>query len=209
MSFGFRLFSPLVVAGAGLLSACGSARPITYYTLDPPTVTAAPQRLDIALLVGRVGAPLAYRETRILYRTGPNSLGSYDQSRWVEPPPSMCEEMLLVALRQGRRYRSVQQLSSNAQGDYIVRGRLERFEQVEGNPLQARVWLRASLYEIKAGRTVWSGSYEHDEAVAAKDLAAVVAALNQNLQHGILELTSGIDQYLAEHPAPPTAAASK
>jgi ABC-type uncharacterized transport system auxiliary subunit len=207
MKFEFRVLSPLVVTGAALLSACGAARPITYYSLDPPAVTPAPQRLDVSLLVGHVAAPLVYRETRILYRIGPNAMGTYEQNRWVEPPPSMCEEMLLTTLRQSRRYRSVQAVSSNAKGDYVVRGRLERFEQVEGEPLLARVWLRVFLYDPKEGHTIWNGSYEHDEPIAAKDLNSVVAALNQNLQRGVLELATGIDQYLTAHPAPPAAAA--
>lgn len=199
-----RAVSPLILAGAALLSACGAARPVTYYSLDAPTVAAAPQPLDVNLLVGRVTAPLVYRETRILYRTGPNAMGTYGDNRWVEPPPSICEEMLLTTLRQSRRYHSVQQLSSNARGDYVVRGRLERFEQVEGGPLLARVWLRVSLYDPNSGHTLWNGNYEHDEPVAAKDLPSVVAAMNQNLQRGIVEMTSGIDQYLTAHPAPPS-----
>ena len=207
MKFKFCLISPLLVAGVLLLTACGAARPITYYSLDPPAVTPASERLDASLLIGRVTAPLAYRETRILYRTGPNAMGTYEQNRWVEPPPAMCEEMLLYALRKSRRYASVQPLGSNAKGDYIVRGRLERFEQVEGEPLLARVWLRVTLYDPREGHTVWTGDYEHDEPVAAKELGSVVAALNQNLQRGMVEMASGIDQYLTAHPAPPAAAA--
>lgn len=209
MPSGFRVLLPLAIVGVALLSACGAARPITYYSLDPPAVSPAAQRLDVSLLVGRVTAPLVYREARILYRTGPNSMGTYEANRWVEPPPSMCEEMLLNTLRRSHRYRSVQELSSNAKGDYIVRGRLERFEQVEGGALQARVWLRMSLYDSKIGHTIWSNVYEQDEPVAAKDLASVVAALNQNLQRGVLQLTSEIDQYLTAHPAPPAAAVEK
>ena len=120
----------------------------------------------------------------------------------------MCEEMLLHALRQSHRYQSVQLLSSNARGDYLVRGRLERFEQVEGGPLLARVWLRVTLYDSKAGHTVWSNTYEHDEPVNGNDLPSIVAALNANLQRGVLQLTTGVDQYLTAHPAPPAAASS-
>jgi ABC-type uncharacterized transport system auxiliary subunit len=209
MPSGFRVLLSLAIAGSALLSACGAARPITYYSLNPPAVTPASQRLDVSLLVGHVTAPSVYRESRILYRTGPNSMGTYEDNRWVEPPPSMCEEMLLDTLRRSHRYRSVQELGSNARGDYLIRGRLERFEQVEGSPLQARVWLRLSLYDPKSGNTVWSNTYEQDEPVAEKDLASVVSALNQNLQRAVLQLTSEIDQYLAAHPAPPAPAAEK
>jgi ABC-type uncharacterized transport system auxiliary subunit len=188
-----------------LLAACGAARPIKYYSLDPPDVPHAAQPLDVALLVGHVRAPTLYRDTRIVYRASTNEMGVYEEHRWVEAPPLMAEEMILESLRKSGRYKSVQLLSSNAQGDYIVRGRLERFEQVEGKPLSARVWLHLSLYDPKSGQVVWTQPYQHDEEASGGDLNAVVAALDKNLQQGIVELAAGIDQYLTAHPRPPAA----
>jgi ABC-type uncharacterized transport system auxiliary subunit len=78
---------------------------------------------------------------------------------------------------------------------------------VDGKPLQARVWLHLSLYDPKSGQTVWSQSYEHDEEVSGDTVENVAEALDKNLQQAVLELTSGIDQYLAAHPRP--AAATK
>ena len=200
MRLRFRVFAPMAAACAVLLAGCGTARPIKYYSLDPPAVTPAAQRLDVSLLIGRIGAPLVYRDTRIVYRTGANELGLYDEHRWAEAPALMVEEMLLQSLRKSGRYRSVQMMASNAQGDYIVRGRVERFEQVEGKPMTARIWLHLSLYEPKTGHTVWTQNYEQDEDVAGSEISAVVAALDHNLQRGIREITAGLDQYLAAHP---------
>jgi len=202
MNFRLLVTAPLLLTGAVLLTACGAARPITYYSLDPPEVAPAPQRLDVALLVGHIGAPLVYRDSRIIYRTGPNALGVYEEHRWAEPPAAMFEEMLLATLRQSHRYRSVQLVTSNARGDYVLRGRVERFEQVEGSPSSGRVWLHLYLYDPKEGHNVWNASYEHDEAAAANDFPSIVAALNHNLQSGVLELTAGLDQYLSAHPVP-------
>jgi len=200
MRLRFRVFAPMAAACAVLLAGCGTARPIKYYSLDPPAVTPAAQQLDVSLLIGRIGAPLVYRDTRIVYRTGANELGLYDEHRWAEAPALMVEEMLLQSLRKSGRYRSVQMMASNAQGDYIVRGRVERFEQVEGKPMTARIWLHLSLYEPKTGHTVWTQNYEQDEDVAGSEISAVVAALDHNLQRGIREITAGLDQYLAAHP---------
>ena len=192
-----------------LLAACGAARPIKYYSLDPPEVTQSAQPLDVALLIGHVHAPTLYRDTRIVYRTGANEMGVYEEHRWVEAPPLMAEEMLLECLRKSARYKSVQLVSSNAQGDYIVRGRLERFEQVEGKPLSARVWLNLGLYDPKSGQEVWTQAYQHDEEASGGDLNAVVAALDKNIQQGIVELSAGIDRYLTTHPRPPAATTAK
>lgn len=190
-----------------MLAGCGAARPIKYYSLDPPEVTRAPQQLDVTLLIGHFRAPILYRDTRIVYRTSANEMGVYEEHRWVEPPALMIEEMLLESLRKSGNYKSVQLIATNAKGDYIVRGQVERFDEVEGTPIQARVWLNLSLYDVKNGETVWSHSYEHDEEVSGSAVDDVAAALDKNLQHGILELASGINQYLAAHPRPAEAPA--
>jgi ABC-type uncharacterized transport system auxiliary subunit len=200
MRLRFRMFAPMAAACAVLLAGCGSARPIKFYSLDPPAVTPSAQQLDVSLLIGRIGAPLVYRDTRIVYRTGANELGLYDEHRWAEAPALMVEEMLLESLRKSHRYRSVQLVTSNAQGDYILRGRVERFEEVEGKPMTARVWLHLSLYDPKAGHTVWTQSYEQDQDVSGTDVSSVAAAINQNVQRGVQEITAGLDQYLAAHP---------
>jgi ABC-type uncharacterized transport system auxiliary subunit len=195
--------SAALAAGVVLwLAGCGAARPIKYYSLDPPEVTRAPQQMDVALLIGHVRAPTLYRDTRIVYRTNTSEMGVYEEHRWVEAPPMMAEEMLLECLRKSGRYKSVQLISSNAQGDYIVRGRIERFEEVEGKPLSARLWMHLSLYDPKSGAIVWTQNYQRDEEASGNDLNDVVAALDKNLQQGILQLTSGIEQYLTAHPRP-------
>jgi ABC-type uncharacterized transport system auxiliary subunit len=195
------LTAALVVLLGGVLAACGSARPIYYYSLDPPAVTPSAQKLDVSLIIGRVNAPLVYRDTRIIYRTGPNELGLYQEHRWAESPSELVQEMLVESLRRSGRYQSVQPLMSNAKVDYILRGRVERFEEVD-NPLSSRVWLHFSLYDPKKGEVVWNQDYQQDQAVNGKQVADVAASLNQNLQQGILQITSGLDQYLTANPRP-------
>src|SRR5271168_3612830 len=184
MRLRFCVFAPIAAACAVLLAGCGAARPIKYYSLEPPAITASGPPLEVNLLIGRMGAPLVYRDTRIVYRAGPNELGLYENSRWAEAPAQMVEEMLLGSLRKSGRYRSVQLISSSALGDYIVRGRVERFEEVDGSPMAARVWVHLQLYDPKAGRVVWTQDYEQDETASGSGINDVVAALDRNLQRG-------------------------
>ncbi len=190
----------LVVGG---LASCGATRPSKYYELQVPA--AHPQAggsnaYPVALVVGRLTAPHLYRDDRIVYRTGPEQLGTYEYHRWAEPPTEMLEAILLRRLRESGRYRSVQLLRSNARGDFIIRGRLHNFEEVSGSPLVARVALEIELDEVKTGTTVWSQFYSHDEPVNGKDVSAVVEALNRNVQQGLAQITDGIEQYFASHP---------
>ena len=193
------VIAPLV----GGLAGCGATRPSKYYELQ---VSAAPPRAGgsnaypVALLVGRLTAPHLYRDDRIVYRTGPEQLGTYEYHRWAEPPTEMLEAILLRRLRESGRYRTVQLLRSNARGDFVIRGRLHNFEEISGSPLVARVALEIELYELKTGTTVWSQFYSHDEPVNGKDVSAVVQALNRNVQQGLAQITDGIEQYFASHP---------
>ncbi len=167
---------------AGLVSCGGAARPSKYYHLALPAMppqAGAANAYPVALLVGRLTAPHLYRDDRIVYRNGAQELGTYEYHRWAEPPTEMLEGILLRILRDSGRYQTVQLLRSNARGDFIVRGRLHNFEEISGEPMLARVALEIELYDIKTGTTVWSQFYSHDEPVNAKQVPAVVEALNR------------------------------
>jgi len=192
----------LALALAGL-AACGSVRPSKYYALAIPASAPAPAVVrpsPVALLIGRLTAPHLYRDDRIVYRTGPERLGTYAYHRWAEPPTEMLEAILLRLLRESGHYRSVQFLRSNARGDYIVRGHLYNFEEIEGRSVSGRVAFELELYENKTGTTVWSQFYSHDEPVNGKEVEAVVEALDRNAQRGLQQVVAGIEQYFASHP---------
>jgi ABC-type uncharacterized transport system auxiliary subunit len=55
------------------------------------------------------------------------------------------------------------------------------------------------LRDLKTGATVWSRSYSHDEPVSSKDVPAVVAALNRNVQSGLGEVVRDLEQYFSGH----------
>lgn len=191
-----------------LTVSCGSTRPAQYYQLQAPSAPAvASNPYPISLLVGRINAPHLFRDDRLVYSSGPEQLGTYAYHRWAEPPDDMIEAMLIEALRASGQYRSVGRVSSNARGDYILRGRLISLEEVDKPALAARFAIELELFSPKTGMTVWSQSYSHDEPVSASggkkkkvDVAAVVNALNRNVQQGLTQLATSLGQYFANHP---------
>jgi ABC-type uncharacterized transport system auxiliary subunit len=193
-----------VILGLGAMASCGGTRPSKYYQLEvpagPPASASASEVHPVSLLVGRLTASHLYREDRIVYRSNNGQMGAYEYHRWAEPPTEMVEAMLVRLLRESGHYRSVQTLRSNTRGDYIVRGRLDDFEEVSDGQIAARVTLEIDLYEIKSGTVVWSKFYSQDEPVSAKEVPAVVKALNRNLQRGLAQVAAGLDQYFSAHP---------
>lgn len=189
-----------------LTAGCGAARPSKYYqlTVPPDSVPVAnPNPLPITLLIGRLTAPALYREDQIVYSSGGESMGTYEYQKWSEPPTEMIAEIMLRQFRASGRYHGVYTLRSDIRGDFLLHGHLYDFREVEGSPIVGRVTIELELRDIKSGTVVWTHFYAHDEPASGKDTGAVVTALNKNVQQGIAEFRSSLDQYFAEHPPAP------
>jgi len=128
-------------------------------------------------------------------------MGTYEYQRWAEPPTEMVQEVLLRALRSSGRYRAVYAHRSNINGDFLLRGRIYDFKEVSGSSMTARVTVEFEMRDLKAGATVWTHYYQHDEPVYGKDVPAVVAALDRNVQRCVNEVLGSLDEYFAAHPA--------
>jgi ABC-type uncharacterized transport system auxiliary subunit len=154
----------------------------------------------ISLAIGPMVASHLYREDRIVFSAGPQQMGTYEFQRWTEPPAEMIQEVLLRQLRASNLYREVFTQRSASHADYVLRGRLYDFKEVSGSPLQARVTVEFELKDMKSGATVWSHYYNHDEPVNGKDVPAMVAALDRNVQRGVGEVKASLEQFFSSLP---------
>jgi len=182
------------------MNGCGAARPSKFYQLTVPNdrISAEdPATYPVALLLGPITTSHLYRDDHIIYTSSGEAMGTYEYARWAEPPSEMIGDFLLRELRSSRRYQHVYSLRSDVRGDYLLRGHLYDFREISGNGLAARVAFEFELHDSKTGVTVWSGSYAHDEPVAEKNVSAVVAAMDRNVQNGLREISLGLQQYFA------------
>ncbi len=217
---GRRLLAPrfagwralLTVAAAFLsffLVSCGAARPAKYYQLTVPKETAADppgDPLPVTILMGPIMSSHLYREDRIVYSSNGENMGIYEYQRWAEPPTEMIQDVLFRTLRSSGRYRAVHAQRSSVRGDYLLHGRLYDFKEISGSPMSARLSLDLDLRDTKTGATVWTHLYNHDEPVSGKDVSAVVAALNRNVQRATSEFAASLIQYFSAHPPAPSPA---
>ena len=156
--------------------------------------------MPATLLLGPLYASHLYREDRIVYSSGSEQMGTYEYERWAEPPTEMIQDALLRQLRASGHYKSVYAEHSNASGDFLIRGRLYDFKEVSASTMIARVTFELEMRDLKSGATVWTRYYSHDEPVTGKNVPAIVAALNRNVQMAIKEMLASLEQYFAEHP---------
>ncbi|MBS1841703.1 MAG: membrane integrity-associated transporter subunit PqiC [Acidobacteria bacterium] len=190
-------------AVAFLASGCGATRPSKYYQLAPPTpssATTAQEQLPISLILGPIYTSHLYREDRIVYSSEHEQMGTYETERWSEPPVEMIRDVLLRKLRGSGRYRDVGTLRSGARGDFVLRGRLYDFKEVTGKLFAGRLSIELEMRDTKTNATVWTHVYNYDEPVTGKDVPAVVAALDRNVQRATNEVAAALDQYFAAHP---------
>jgi ABC-type uncharacterized transport system auxiliary subunit len=193
----------VIILHATALAGCGAARPSKYYQLTVPGAEGVAQGADpvpATLLLGPLLASHLYREDRIVYSGSGEQMGTYEYQRWAEPPTEMIQEVLLRELRASGRYKAVYAGRSNATGDFMIRGRLYDFKEVSGSPMLAKVTFELEMRDLKSGSTVWNHYYSHDEPVNEKDVPAVVAALDRNVQMALKEVLASLDRYFAEHP---------
>jgi cholesterol transport system auxiliary component len=183
-----------VLAGVG----CVSNRPIHYYTIAPAPVQGNAAKADgPTLLVGLISTSEALQDGRIRYRVGANEAGAYEYHRWAERPGSIVRSALMRSLRASGNYARVLESSSTSTGDYLLRGKLDEFGEVDSERIQTSISLHLELVDRKTGHTVWNRLMERDEPVRSKTVPDVVQSLDTNLQHVLSETTAEIAKVTA------------
>ena len=195
-----RRMVPFIVVLLVAVAACRGGRPIRYYTVElPPAPQPSTNVYPITVLIGRIGAPGILQDEPIAYRSGPNEIGTYNYHHWVEPPVRMVKVILIRQLRASGKYRSVAELGSSAQGEFVLHGRLYDFEEVDAGSTTALVTMEFELFDRRTAKTVWTHFYSHSEPVQGKEIPDVVSALDRNLARGLTEAVSGMDVYFSAH----------
>jgi len=181
------------------LAACGGTKPIRYYMLQIPAApTLTTNAYPVSLVVATVNGAQIFQDGPIAYRIGVNEIGTYQFSQWAEPPVNLVRRRLIRMLRSSGDYQSVVELGSNSAGQFVLRGRLYDFEEVDaGSSISALVSMEFDLYDRKSGKVVWSHFYSQSDPVQTKEISAIVTALDSNLDRGLKEVATGLDQYFS------------
>lgn len=190
-----------VVLAALALAACGSPRPIQYYGVQVPATPApAANTYPIDLVVGRMAGSSLLEAAPIVYRTGANKIGTYQYHRWEDAPVDLVPAKLVRLLRSTGEYRSVADTKSPSNVEFVIRGRLHQFEEVDGAEISGLITMEFELYDRKAGKLLWSHFYSQSEPAQGKEVTSVVEALDRNLDRGLKEVVTGLSRYFAANP---------
>jgi cholesterol transport system auxiliary component len=194
-----RLIISIFLVTAGFVgdSACISTKPVHYYAMQAPPRPANQSKPDgLILLVGDIAAPEALQDSRIRYRSGSNEAGAYEYHRWTERPGLMVRDALMRALRDSGKYQRVLEAGSSVNGDYLLRGKLEEFDEVDGSSIQTKILLRVELVDRKTNQNVWDYMAEREDPVSGKNVVDVVQSLDRNLQQVVSDIAAQLDKVL-------------
>lgn len=190
-----------VLVTALALLGCGSPRPIKYYEVNYPTKSfVAADAINTSVMVRPFESSPLYLDGKIVYGFDSPEMGTYEYSRWANPPVEILQNALARGLRASGRFRGVYTLHSDPNGRFIITGHLYDFKEVDSASVVARLTYVAYLRDRKTGRTVWDYFYSHDEPATEKSINAFVAAMDQNVQRSVQEVQAGLEEYFRANP---------
>jgi len=191
------LIAPAILA----LGGCGTPRPINYYGIQiPASPTPASHKYPVDLAVGRITGSDLLEAAPIVYRTRRNQIGTYQYHRWEEAPVQLVQAKLIRLLRASGEYQSVSGLGGQPNGELVIRGRLYDFAEVDGDAITGLVTVEFELYNRRTAKILWSHFYSQTEPVEAKQMPAVVQALDRNLDRGLKEVVTALGRYFEANP---------
>ena len=168
----------LLLALAGV--ACGGLPKIHYYTLPiPPPPEAGDPKTNLILGVEPFRAVEVLRDDRIVYFESPTQLNFYEYHRWSSNPATMLTDLTIRRMNMLGEFAGVRILPSRAPVDYVLRGRLLNFDEVDFDAqVKGRVVLELSLLRSRDNALVWSGIRQAESVAEGKGVPAVASALS-------------------------------
>jgi ABC-type uncharacterized transport system auxiliary subunit len=183
-----------------LFAGCGSVRgPATkYYKLDiPPAPTPAGPSAPVSLRIEPFRPSSLLRQDRIVYRPSPVEVGFYEYHRWAEPPNDTMTKALADQLIKRRVFRSVEISDSGETTDYVLRGKIDRLQEVDYmGAVRVQVSISAELEDPVRRQQIWSSAASSECVVAKSDVQAVVAAMGQASQQSIGRLMTDVAKFV-------------
>jgi ABC-type uncharacterized transport system auxiliary subunit len=176
------------ILGGLALVGCAATRPprTRFFRLDPtvPSVaaTSSPALAGVLVVERLVADPLVAE--RPMLHGGPPSLEvrQHPYHYWVEPPPEMLQYELAAHLRARAIAAVVTTPDLRLRADYVVRGRLRRFERVTmGDRPSIVVEAQLSMSRARRDQLLWSGTYRAEIVAEGGDVPNAVAAFNRGV----------------------------
>jgi ABC-type uncharacterized transport system auxiliary subunit len=162
----------LVVGLAGCAS--GPAPVDHYYRIDVRSpANRSAHRLAGNLQVDRLRVDALAGERHILYRSSGDAseIRQHPYHRWSDPPAILIQTALVSYLDSAEVAEVVMTATARVQPDFVISGRLSRFEQVLDPSVRVVVELQLTLTSSD-GRVLVNERYQEERGPSSSDVAA-------------------------------------
>lgn len=177
----------VLIPVAAILSACAQSTVPEdhYYRLSP--VSEQP-RATAPILQGTVevsrfvadglaaGRAIVFSRPQDNHRVQP-----YNYHFWTEPPPIMLQNQLVAYLRRAAIAKNVVTPELRVEPEFIVSGRISRFEQNVGTPGNVLVELELGLKETNTDRLVHVQMYRAETSTTDASPGKAISAFSQSI----------------------------
>jgi len=165
-----------------VLSACAGAPPPpdVFYRLDHRPVNALPSpALPGVVEVATLSSEGLAGDRALLFssREHPDQVARYSFHFWVEPPPLLVRDELVRLLREAAAAPQVVTANLRVPADFVVEGRLKRFEQVVGGPPAVVVEAELGVVRVHGNELLLLHDYQMETPAAGDAPGDAVAAL--------------------------------
>jgi len=172
-----------------LVSGCGSVEPLPEDHFYRLTEASAGQELSVhfdgVLAIGSIDSAGVYGERAILYSRSdsPTELLRYHYHAWTDSPPRLIQDHLAAFLRRSGTAPLVVLNDARTDWDYLVSGRLRRFERVldEEGRSEAVVDLELRLTRHGVKHPLSIADYSAEAPVEGDSVAQAAEAFSRAL----------------------------
>jgi ABC-type uncharacterized transport system auxiliary subunit len=117
----------------------------------------------------------------------------YEYQRWATAPTDLVTGYFLHRLKDGGSYARVTAAGEGARSDFLLQGRIHRFEEVDrGKEVLASVALEVELVNARTRASVWRGEAECTRPLATRDLTGVVRGIHECLDETTSKLLASM-----------------
>ena len=121
--------------------------------------------------------PIAYSNYQ-----SPHQLNEYHYHFWTEPPPIMIRDQMVDYLRAAKVASRVVTPELRIASEYIISGKIKRFEHVRGGSEYAAVELELAARNRESGDLLYLGTYGVKTPVADSGVSSAVQSINRSVQ---------------------------
>lgn len=178
MTITLRLLALVACAALAACAGVAPAPPEMHVALPPAAAMAAPTGASLGVWrIAPYGAAGPYRERAMVYsKDDGRSLQQHPHQYWVDSPPRLCRDALMVALREaGIASRVVANADPSAA--FEVRGRVLAFDRLMSDAgSSARLALELEVVDTGSREVRLSRRYEERQPAVDNDAVGTAAA---------------------------------